>query len=519
MTQPRKRLSLATWIRAAAVAAVAALVFGTGSHAQQSAATTAAGAQPQAYRQAMERADQQIAAAEKDHSEALENERYLTTYIGPRLTGSPAMQKASAWTLSMFQKYGLEAHLETTRIPYAWVRGNDWGELVSPVQHWMTVRSAAWSKATPGAVAGRLVLVNENTTAEEIAADATKYKDAIVLSDEPEGPAHLPPNPPNAYNAVIPAPHGVPKAPAVSFRQRFENFRKVMTALAQEGAVAILRDSDKPDALILTGSASFPAYEPSALPVAYLSHPDYQWLLRLAKDGRGTFRIHLAGTFSQGPVPASITVAQIKGRVDPDQQVIIGGHLDSWDLGEGAVDNGTGAMATLEAARLLKSLGWSPNRTLTFILFTGEEQGGIGVETYLKNHAGEIPKMDAVLVDDTGTGRITSISMEDYWPTGPEFQAVYLPLEEVFDLDPISTQYFGSSDHVAFQREGVASYFAVQAAAHYGYAHHSTDDVFEIVRPEALEEQAALLAAWMWNVSQLPESFPHHAREPQPRPF
>ncbi len=287
-------------------------------------------------------------------------------------------------------------------------------------------------------------------------------------------------------------------------------------ALSKAGAAAMLRDSRKPDAMLVSGSAGFPAYQPSALPIAYLSHPDYQWLLRLAKAGQGTFRINLAGTLSEGPGHASITVASITGTEHPEQQVIVGGHLDSWDLGEGAVDNGTGAMATLEAARLLTSLGWKPKRTLTFILFTGEEQGGIGVRTYLKNHAADIENIDAVFVDDTGTGRIASISLENFWETGPLMERVYTPLREVFNLDPMSTQYFGSSDHVAFQREGVPAYFAVQEPAHYGEAHHSTGDVFEIVNADAMKQQSALLAAWLWNLSELPETLPHHAKQSQP---
>jgi carboxypeptidase Q len=495
----------------AALAFAAALFGWVGVRAQQSAAR--APAEQESYRKAMEAADQKIAAAEQEHSDAYQNEEYLSTYIGPRLTGSSGMQKASAWTLGLFRKYGLDAQLETTHIPHAWYRGNDWGELVSPVQHWMTVRSAAWSKATPGPVTGGLAVIGRNTTPEDIAANAAKYKGAIVLTEEPEGPAVLPKNPTNAHNANVPQPHGVPKTPPVPFPERLERMRKMMTALADAGAVAILRDSRKPDALLMTGIASFPRYEPSILPVAYLSHPDYEWLLRLAKDGQGSFRIDLTGKFSPGPVPASITVAQIKGSKYPDQQVIIGGHLDSWDLGEGSVDNGTGAMATIEAARLLHSLGWKPDRTLTFILFTGEEQGGIGVRKFLKDHAAEIPKMDAVMVDDNGAGRIISLPLENFWSTGPLLQEIYLPLQEVFGLEPMSTEFFPSSDHIEFQQAGVPAYFAVQAPAHYAYAHHTTDDVFEVVRPEALKEQAALLAAWMWNVSQMPEALPHHPAE------
>lgn len=502
-------------IRIAALAAFAALGAGLGLGAQQSAPRSQQ--EQQRYRKAMEEADQKIAAAEQQDSQVMQNEEYLTTFIGPRLTGSPGMQKASQWTLEMFGKYGLDAHLETAQILHAWYRGNDWGEITNPVEHWMTVRSAAWSKPTPGPVEGPLEVIDQNMKPEDIAANPDKYKDAIVLTEEAAGPAVLPEHPANAYNAVIPPPRGVPSAGrAQGFRQRFENLRKVMDALAKAGAAAVLRDSQKPYAEMVTGPAGFPAYQPSTLPVAYVSHPDYEWLLRLAKANAGRFRINLAGKFSDGPGQASITVAEIKGSQLPDEQVIVGGHLDSWDLGEGAVDNGTGAMATLEAARLLKSLGWAPKRTLTFILFTGEEQGGIGARTFLKNHAAEISKMDAALIDDTGTGRLDSISLENFWSTGPLMEEIYRPLEEVFDLEPMSTQYFGASDHVEFQQAGVPAYFGVQEPAQYGEAHHSDYDVFEIVQPDALREQAALLAAWMWNVSEMPEPLPHHPKQAPP---
>ena len=167
--------------------------------------------------------------------------------------------------------------------------------------------------------------------------------------------------------------------------------------------------------------------------MAFLTHEDYSLIYRLAQTGPVTMKIALRGTFSEQPQPASITVAEIKGSQFPDERVIIGGHLDSWDLGQGAVDNGTGAMSVLEAARTLKALGWQPKRTLTFILFTGEEEGGVGVQTYLKNHAAEIPKMDAVLVDDTGTGRVFSIALENLYDTAPMMSQIYRPLQEVFD--------------------------------------------------------------------------------------
>jgi hypothetical protein len=243
--------------------AILALCAWTGTLAQMAQRTEQ---EQNAYRKAMEEADQKIAAAEAQHSEVMANEEYLTTFIGPRLTGSPGMQKASEWTLSMFQKYGVDAHLETAEIAHAWTHGNDWGELLTPVEHWMTVRSAAWSKATNGPIAGPLAIVDATTPPEDIAASASKFKNAIVLSGEEVGGPLLPENPPNAYNAVVPESRGVPTGQAQGFRERFARLRQVADALTKAGAAAMLRDSRKPDAMLLTGSASFPSYEPSPCP-------------------------------------------------------------------------------------------------------------------------------------------------------------------------------------------------------------------------------------------------------------
>ncbi|MHB8527056.1 MAG: M20/M25/M40 family metallo-hydrolase [Candidatus Acidiferrales bacterium] len=473
------------------------------------------GADPKAnasYRKSMETADQKIAAEVRAHSELMKNEEYLTTQIGPRLTGSPQMQAASQWTLKRFHDYGIDAHLETTTVPHAWYRGADSAEIASPISRRVPIRSMGWSKATNGEISAPVVFMTFKNAAE---ADAYKgkLKGAIVCVG---APATLPPaseKPDNAYDAVIPPSRGVPSGPTMNFAE----YRKILAMLADSGAVAILRDSGKADDLFNMAGASLNAYEPSAIPSAFIAHEDYSLLYRLSQTGQVTMKIDLKGTFSHGPVPASITVAEIKGSVHPDERVIIGGHLDSWDLGQGAVDNGTGAMAVLEAARTLKALGWQPKRTITFILYTGEEEGGVGVRLFLKNHAAEIPKMDAVLTHDTGTGRVFSIALEGLYNTAPMMAEIYQPLQEVFDLRPVSTRYFGSSDHVAYLRAGVASYFCVQAPAGYRQEHHSQADTFDKVIPDQINEGAALLAAWAWNVSQLPQAFPHHAIQKGPQ--
>ena len=244
--------------------------------------------------------------------------------------------------------------------------------------------------------------------------------------------------------------------------------------------------------------------------MAFVTHEDYDLVWRLLESGPVTMTANLRNSFSDKPAPVAITVAEIKGSELPDERVIVGGHLDSWDLGQGALDNGTGAMAVLEAARTLHALGWKPKRTVTFVLFTGEEQGGIGADTYVKNHASELAKTDAVLVLDTGTGKVYSIALENLWETGPLMSEIYQPLQEVFDLQPLSTRYFGASDHVEFLDKGVPAYFCMQVPAQYRHAHHSQTDTFDKVIPDQVNQGAALLAAWAWNVSEMPPPLPHH---------
>jgi len=461
--------------------------------------------QRDAYRKAMEDADQKIAAEVEARSELMKNLEYLTTQIGPRLTGSPQMQAASAWTLKRFQDYGVDAHLETAEIAHRWTRGLETAEITSPIQQRIGIRALGWSKATNGEVTGQVVALGIQKLS-----DFDQYKgrlkDKIVLLRKPVDLSKLDPSPENAYDAVIAPRRGVGEA-AMDVRDRL----KLLREAAAEQPALLLMDSGKTDSLYNMTGGFRGRYSASDVPMAYLTHENYDLLYRLAQAGPVTMRFNLQDSFSEQPVPASITVAEIRGTEHPEQRVIIGGHLDSWDLGQGALDNGTGAMATLEAARALKALGWKPKRTLTFILFTGEEQGGIGADTFVKNHAAELAKIDAVLIHDTGTGKVFSIALENLWETAPLMQEIYLPLEEVFDLRPLSTRYFGSSDHVAFRRQGVPAYFCLQLPAHYREAHHSQADTFDKVIPNEINEGAALLAAWAWNVSEMPEALPHHS--------
>jgi carboxypeptidase Q len=488
----------------AVLAAIVIAVLAPAGLSQQDSPSPRSEDQKKEYRRAMEDADQKVAAEVKAHSELMKNLEYLTTSIGPRLTGSPQMQAASEWTLRRFRDYGIDAHLETAQIAHGWTRGNDRAEIVSPISRRVTIHSLGWGKATNGVVTGP-VLVLDVKSPSDLDRYKGRLKGAIVLPRKPQEVPGDSDNPANAYDAVIPPERGLPH-PHMSYREQFQ----MLMGMAESGVAAVLLDSGKTDSLF-NMAGGFGQYQPSPAPLGFITHEDYDLISRLSQSGPVSMNVSLAGTFSPGPAPASITVAEIRGSEFPDQRVIIGGHLDSWDLGQGALDNGTGSMAVLEAARALKALGWKPKRTLTFILFTGEEQGGIGAETFLKNHQAEVPKMDGLLIHDTGTGRVFSIGLEDLYETAPLMMEIYKPLQEVFELQPLSTRNFGGSDHVPFLSAGVPAYFCVQEPAHYRQAHHSQADTFDKVIADQINQGAALLAAWAWNVSEMPAPLPHHA--------
>jgi len=463
--------------------------------------------QQRTYWAAMEEGDRKIFAEVKAHSDLMQNLAYLTGKIGPRLTGSPQMQKASEWTLQRFHDYGLDAHLETTQVSHAWARGSESAEILSPIQRAIPLHAYGWSMSTHGDVTGPVIFLGEESV-EEIEKNRDRIKGAFVCmsKSKPVPPAGLPAD--NAFDATTPptpTSPGEKPHPTLSYGDHY----RINALLAKAGALAILTDSNKPDRLFNMSRGSA-CCDPAPLPMAMLTHEDYDLIYRWSQHGPVQMKINLQGTFSAGPAAASITVAEIRGKEHPEERVIVGGHLDSWDLAEGALDNGTGAMATLEAARAMKALGWQPKRTLTFILFTGEEWGGVGSKLFLKNHEAEMPKMDAALVLDTGTGRVNSIALENLWETGPMMFDIYQPLKKVFELQPLESRFYDGSDHISFIRAGVPGFICVQSPAQYREVHHSQADTFDKAVPEEINQAAAVLAAWAWNTSEYSQSMPHH---------
>ena len=442
----------------------------------------------------------------KENNELMANLEYLTDMIGPRLTGTEKMNQASRWTMEIFRKYGLaNVHLEPWLIARAWYRGTARARVVSPAEHTLTVASLGWSPGTAGLVRGRVVYVKAQRP-EELEQYKGKLKGAIVITAEP---------------ARVPVPYEQPHSPLLSpppgepapFGPAAQAFRRARDAFFKaEGVAAVLRDSGKEHGLLNMGGIGGRNYDVGAVPTAMVTSEGYRLIWRLLERGPVEVEIELVNSFSEKPVEAYNTVAELPGSEKPEEVVILGAHLDSWDLGSGTTDNGTGSMVVLEVARALRKLDLKPKRTIRFILFSGEEQGLNGSRAYVQAHQAEMAKVSGMLVHDTGTGRVQSIALMGNYQVREVMDGVVAPLREVGLLEP-SLRRSSGSDHISFDAVGVPAFFCIQDPAEYSKTHHSQSDTFDKAWKDDLIQGAQVLAVWAYRVAQLPDLLP---RKPAP---
>ena len=417
---------------------------------------------------------------------AFETLKALTTEIGPRLAGSPADQKAHAWAAARLRALGLEVRTEEVPLGRTWVRGAAKASLGGTP---LRLAQHAWTPATPGTVVAPLVLLPAQ---KAFSLQGQDLKGRIILGGEPD--QHLDPPmmvPPLRLGPPAPEPHGFPMGQA-------------LPALVQAGAAALLLDAGKSDdALNMDGT---PAIARNAeLPIAFVAHRDYVRLTEAAATG-APLSLELGGTF--GPAGRTYnTYADLKGSERPDEFVLLGAHLDSWDLGTGATDNGAGVAAVMEAARLLVAQGARPRRTLRFILFGGEEQGYLGSAAYAKAHKDQLPKVSAVFVMDTGGGAVDGVALQGRTAVVPVLTPLLEPLQALGVVDSDLRQENGT-DHIPFHNAGVPAFCLEQRQHTYARDHHAETDTLDKVRPEEVQ-QCALVMAWLgWRVADLPGMLP-----------
>ncbi len=463
----------------------------------------------------IQEANQKLIDYEKQNSEIMNNLEYLSDVIGPRLTGSARLKKANDWTADKMREYGLEnVHLEKWTIPLGWERGSCEARILEPNGMPLMAASWAWSPGTKGRVTGMVVLFNP-VTDEDYKKYEGKLKNAIVLFSPPSKPGHHP-------SRVTPQERsrrglmGTLEADidsrdsAAEWLQQRQQVSKRTAFLKKEGVAVTLVDAGKPQMLLNMSGAwgAKPEETMHGLPRMVLSNEHYAMLYRLTQRNIPvTMQVEIKNRFIKGPIEVYNTVGEIRGSEKPDEVVICGAHLDSWDLGSGTTDNGTGSMTVLEAARLIKVTGLKPKRTIRFILFSGEEQGLYGSKAYVEAHKDEMGKISAVFVHDTGTGKVTGIGLHG----NKQAQAVLeeeIPTLKELGITNYSTNLMGGTDHASFYPKGVPAFWFMQDSADYGWMHHSQSDTFDKALPEDLIQGAGVMALCAYDVAQRGEMFP-----------
>jgi hypothetical protein len=459
-----------------------------------------------------------IIAEAVERSEVMENLRHLSDVIGPRLTGSAAMRRANEWTAGRFREYGLTAGLEPYEFGVTWERGPLSLRLVEPFDRAITGHSWAWTAGTGGKVRKGPVVLVDLSTRDSLARYRDRVRGAWVLPKasnpvwNPDGP------PPTAEDSqriasvreVRASLTADTSAAAVLERRQFQIDLPYL--LERAGALGTLVDGGKEHGLMtMSGSPN----RVSPLPNIVISHEDYTLLERLLAHGvipRLEGRVE--NRLGKSRVQQWNTVAEIEGRDLPGQVVILGAHLDSWDLGTGVTDNGAGSMVVLEAARALARSGLTPRRTIRFILFSGEEQGLMGARAYAAAHAARADSVQAVLVIDNGTGRIVGQALQGRPDLADTWRALLAPVAHLGATNVREAVKTGT-DHLAFGFYGIPSFNFDQEPRGYFHTHHSESDTFDKAVGDDLAQASAVMAVTAFELANLPELLP---RGPKPGP-
>jgi hypothetical protein len=544
-----------------------------------------------------------------NRSQVMQTLSYLSDVVGPRLTASPGMKRGNDWTRDTLAKWGMEnAHLEpwgpfgrgwTLKRFYAMVDGPTAFPLIAYPKAWSPGTDSLIVTNNPSTKKGAKMpppQANPNTefTAEVVHFNATneaeleqykgKLKGKIVLV----GPlreirAHFEPLGTRSTDkellelADAPDPATVQRqafTPPANFQQQQQFNQKRMRFLADEGP-AILVDAGRgdggtifvqqatafPPAPAAEGTPATPAprvWEKGAnVPVQFSAAAEhFNRVARMVDAGeKVTMSVDLAVEFQDQDLNGYNTVAEIPGSDLKDQLVMLGGHLDSWQSGTGATDNGAGCAVMMEAMRIIKTLGLTPRRTIRIALWTGEEQGLLGSRAYVKQHFGylgdgttpafggggggggnrnqaplpltklaEYDKLSAYYNIDNGTGKIRGVYLQGNDNVRSIFRTWLDPFKDPkwwnpnydaakdvsFAANTLTLSNTGGTDHLSFDAIGLPGFQFIQDEVEYSSrTHHSNMDVFDRIQADDMKQMATIVATFVYQTAMMDEKIPH----------
>jgi hypothetical protein len=405
----------------------------------------------------------------------------LSDEIGSRLTGSPGCRRAEELMEAEMKRIGLaNVHREPYTIPVSWERETAKATLVSHGNRPLTVASYTWTPGTDGAIEGAVVQVGEGKP-EDVARVKDRLRGAVALAT-PAG---------ETLDKVI-----------------YNFYRSPLLAheIKDAGGIALLIASDKQHAMPYTAPIDFNA-RVAALPSLSIAREDVGTIQRLISGSHTPPRVRLEVRNKLGAAfEATNVVGEIVGRERSEEIVVLGAHLDSNDLGPGALDNAAGSAAIMETARVILALGAPPRRTMRFVLFTGEEEGMIGSTAYVARHRAEMDRTVAALIMDVGAGRPLGWFSMGRTDLDEEIRELMKPVAS-FGVSVIEHSAFAATDNAAFMAEGVPNLIMLQDESLYFTVHHSVADTFDKADARDYATCVATLAVTAFTIADQPARF------------
>ncbi|HVE66486.1 MAG TPA: M28 family peptidase [Thermoanaerobaculia bacterium] len=403
--------------------------------------------------------------------------RFLTDEIGGRTTGSDAYEQALAWGLAAFKRAGVDGGgLETYDAPSRWEGGRATGAVVSPFSFPLRIISFAMAPSTGGEMTAPLVDAGEGRAAD-FGRLGEKARAAIAL---------------------------VRSKPMQSFEDLFAEYLagpEMVRAAAESGVAAVLFVSTRPRGLLYRHTITFDG-KVVPIPMAQVAREDGLRLARLLEKGRD-LRVSLDIQNRVGGAwkPQNV-VADIRGSERPDEIVLLGAHLDSWDLGTGALDNGVNCALVIEVARAIAA-GPRPKRTVRFVLFTGEETGLLGSRGYVTTHKAEMDKHVAALIHDIGDGKVLGYFTNGRPEVRPGLGRALAPVAG-WGSAGMNDEAILGTDNFDFLLEGVPNLIANQETAKYLPDYHAESDTLDKVDIEQARRNAAVAAVAVLGLANAP---------------
>jgi carboxypeptidase Q len=416
-----------------------------------------------------------LAARAKGETPLFTDLRELCDGIGGRPTGSAACDRAIAWAAKKFQDIGIQnVSVEPFTAKNMWLPVTAEASATAPVKFNIRIAAAPMSPSTKAPIEAKLLDAGEGTP-EAFAKLGVALKGSIVL----------------IHSAEI-------KTFDDLFAEYFRN-GALLNAARKYQPAAMLLQSTRPRGLLYRHPISLDtSYAP--VPTAVISREHADRLARLAEKGDVHVRISITNRTTPTYQSKNV-IAEIRGREKPDEIVLVGAHLDSWDLGTGAEDNGVNVGMVIDLARAFHDLGIVPRRTIRFALFTGEEQGMLGSEGYVARHKSELDRFAAVVIFDTGSGHISGFYLNGREELRKPINTALAAVEGLNATEHLIDGIDGT-DNFDFMISGVPNLVGIQDPIPYLPDYHAESDTFDRVNQKEEKATEAVAAVLLWSFAE-----------------